>query len=173
MLLELGASHAYAVEPSQASEVWTVNTKESRDRVSCLNSPGEEIPHIPIDLAFSFGMLPHIPDPQPIVRRVYQVLPRGGKFIVWLYDYEGNESYLALFNPIHKLTAILPDFFGFFGKYLERLYGHLYPAVQIFPPSYETIYSPCFLKNGLAQPQINYLRPVESHICKILSQAGG
>ena len=110
MLLELGASHAYAVEPLQASDVWTANTKESWDRVSCLNSPVEEIPHIPIDLAFGFGIPPYIPSPQPVVRRVYQVLPRGGKFIVWLYGYGGNESYLALFSPIHKITTILPDF---------------------------------------------------------------
>jgi len=110
MLIELGASHVVAVEPSDAYEVLVSNTRKNQDKMTCLHVSGEKIPDIKVDLAVSFGVLHHIPDPVPVVRRVYQVLPKGGKFIVWLYGYEGNEAYLALFKPIHKITRDIPDF---------------------------------------------------------------
>ena len=110
MLLEVGASHVVAVEPSDAFKVLKANTRRDRNKVTCLNVSGEKIPEVKVDLAVSFGVLHHIPHPKPVVDRVYQVLPRGGKFIIWLYGHEGNEIYLALFNPIRKITRLMPDF---------------------------------------------------------------
>lgn len=110
MLLGMGARHVFAVEPSEAFSALQTNTQPDRDKVTCLNMTGEKIPNMKIDLAVSFGVLHHIPDPKPVVDRVYQVLPKGGKFIIWLYGREGNEKYLALFNPIHRITKALPDF---------------------------------------------------------------
>lgn len=120
MLIELGASHVVAVEPSDAYDVLVSNTRKNQDRVTCLKVSGEKIPDIKVDLAVSFGVLHHIPDPVVVVQRVYQVLPKGGKFIVWLYGVEGNESYLAFFKPLHKITKVLPDFLlGFLAGFLN------------------------------------------------------
>jgi SAM-dependent methyltransferase len=110
MLAALGAKHVYAVEPSESFHVLQTNTQSIHEKVSCFHVSGENIPDIKADLAVSFGVLHHIPDPKPVVDRVYSVLPKGGKFIVWLYGYEGNEAYLSIFQPLRKITRVLPDF---------------------------------------------------------------
>ncbi len=110
MLIELGASHVVAVEPSDAYNVLVSNTRKNQGKVTCLKVSGEKIPDINVDLAVSFGVLHHIQNPMPVVRRVYQVLPKGGRFIAWLYGVEGNEAYLSFFKRVHKVTKDLPDF---------------------------------------------------------------
>lgn len=32
-----------------------------------------------------------------------------GEFIFWVYGYEGNEIYLAVFNNLRRITRIMPD----------------------------------------------------------------
>ena len=54
-------------------------------------------------------MLHHIPEPEPVVRRVFAALRPGGKFVFWVYGKEGNEAYLAWLLPLRQLTARLPD----------------------------------------------------------------
>ena len=110
MLLALGAKHIYAVEPSQSFAILKKNTSENQKRITYLNISGEQIPEMKVDLALSFGVLHHIPDPELVVDRVYEILPRGGKFIIWLYGREGNEAYLKIFQPVREITRILPDF---------------------------------------------------------------
>ena len=34
----------------------------------------------------------------------------NGKFICWVYGYEGNELYIFIFNNLRRLTILLPDF---------------------------------------------------------------
>ena len=110
MLIALGAKHVYAIEPSESYDVLISNTKLSRDKVTCYQVSGENLPSMEVDLAISFGVLHHIPEPKPVVDRVYEVLKKGGKFIVWVYGYEGNETYLSIFLPLRKVTSKLPDF---------------------------------------------------------------
>ena len=110
MLIELGAKHVYAIEPSESYDVLISNTKLSRDKVTCYQVSGENVPNVEVDLAISFGVLHHIPEPKPVVDRVYEVLKKGGKFVVWVYGYEGNETYLSIFLPLRKITKKLPDF---------------------------------------------------------------
>ena len=109
MLLALGAGHVYAIEPSEAFEVLLKNTQDSHERVTAIQTSGENIPEIQVDLAVSFGVLHHIPQPRSTVDRVYEILKPGGKFIIWLYGQEGNQAYLSLFLPIRKITQKLPD----------------------------------------------------------------
>ena len=126
MLLSLGAKHVFAVEPSQAFEILVENTKKDSERVSYYQVSGEKIPGMEIDLAISFGVLHHIPDPKPVVDRVYELLPEGGKFIVWVYGYEGNEKYLNIFQPLRNITQKIPDFM------LHWLAGFLNVAAAVY-----------------------------------------
>jgi len=126
MLLSLGAKHVFAVEPSQAFEILVENTKKDSDRVSYYHVSGEKTPDMEIDLAISFGVLHHIPDPKPVVDRVYELLPEGGKFIVWVYGHEGNEKYLNIFQPLRNVTQKMPDFM------LHWLAGFLNVAAAVY-----------------------------------------
>ena len=110
MLIALGAKHVYAIEPSESYDVLISNTKLSRDKVTCYQVSGENLPSMEVDLAISFGVLHHIPEPKPVVDKVYEMLKKGGKLLIWIYGVEGNETYLSIFLPLRKLTSKLPDF---------------------------------------------------------------
>jgi SAM-dependent methyltransferase len=110
MLLEAGAKHVIAVEPSDAFEVLCRNIQEP-EKVNCLKITGDKLPaYGDLDYIFSIGVLHHIPDPKPVVTAAYKALRPGGRFLVWLYGKEGNELYLSLIHPLRILTKHLPHF---------------------------------------------------------------
>jgi SAM-dependent methyltransferase len=109
MLLDAGAKHVHAVEPSAAMAVLKENTAERRDRITYVEGPGEALPGgLDLDLVVSIGVLHHIPDPRPVLDAAYHALKPGGGFLVWLYGREGNEGYLRLAEPLRKITVRLP-----------------------------------------------------------------
>jgi len=109
MLLDAGVAHVVAVEPSVAFGVLKKNTRNRAEQIQYLNLRGDQIPDMGVDFAFSIGVLHHIPDPLPTVRRVYSCLKPGGKFLFWVYGREDNETYLFLVQPLRKITQRLPD----------------------------------------------------------------
>lgn len=110
MLLAAGAAQVVAIEPSRAFEVLARRFQDQPERVRCYQLPGEGIADLgPFDLVVSFGVLHHIPRPEPVVRASYAALRPGGRLFVWLYGREGNGLYLALTRPLRALTKRLPD----------------------------------------------------------------
>ena len=108
MLLEAGASHVIAVEPSDAFAVLVRNI-QNPERVTCLKMTGDQLPaYGNLDYIFSIGVLHHIPDPKPVVEAAFKALSPEGHFFVWLYGKEGNEPYLVLIKPLRVLTRKLP-----------------------------------------------------------------
>lgn len=109
MLLETGARHVVAVEPSAAMDVLAANLRDVADRVTLLRVTGDRLPaEPPLDCVVSIGVLHHVPDPDPVVRAVHAALRPGGRFVVWLYGREGNGLYLALARPFRAVTTRLP-----------------------------------------------------------------
>jgi len=110
MLLEAGAKHVIAVEPSDAFEVLRNNIKET-EKVTFLKITGDQLPpYGDLDYIFSIGVLHHIPNPEPVVEAAFKALCPGGHFFVWLYGKEGNEFYLNFINPLRLITKHLPHF---------------------------------------------------------------
>ena len=110
MLLQAGAGHVIAVEPSEAFEVLRHNLMKP-EKVTCLNIRGDELPaYGDLDYVFSIGVLHHIPKPDPVVEAAYGALRPGGRFLVWLYGKEGNGLYLAFTKPLRVITKRLPHF---------------------------------------------------------------
>ncbi len=110
MLISAGAAHVTAVEPSAGIEVLKENTKRYADRIDYLQVTGEDLPAVDAEIAFSIGVLHHIEDPSPTVRRIHEVLPPGGRFVLWVYGREGNGSYIALAEGLRFVTRRIPDF---------------------------------------------------------------
>ncbi len=109
MLAAAGVAHVAALEPSAAIDVLKRNTVDLVDRVQYVHARGEALPgESEFDLVVSFGVLHHIPDPRPVVRRAFEALRPGGRMMVWLYGREGNEAYLALARPLRAVTQRLP-----------------------------------------------------------------
>jgi SAM-dependent methyltransferase len=110
MLLEAGAANVTAIEPSESFRVLERAFMTERDRVTLINDVGEAVESVRnLDFVISFGVLHHILDPRAVVGAAYQALRPGGKIIVWLYGYEGNELYLGTFGRLRRITKRLPD----------------------------------------------------------------
>jgi SAM-dependent methyltransferase len=110
MLLAAGAAEVVAVEPSDAFEVLKENTARDQDRVRYVHGTGEQIAEAAkdLDLIVSYGVLHHITDPLPVARAAREALRPGGRFLAWLYGREGNAAYLAVAEPMRKLTTKMP-----------------------------------------------------------------
>jgi len=109
MLAHLGASEILALEPSQGYETLLKNTERFGSIVKPMRASGEKLPPgSDLDFVFSIGVIHHIPDPDPIIKAMYDGLRPGGTAAVWLYGKEGNELYLSLALPFRAISHILP-----------------------------------------------------------------
>lgn len=110
MLLDSGAAHVTAVEPSAAMSVVKENTVTRRDQVSYLQAPGDQLPPgLDLDLAVSIGVIHHIPEPDSVIKAMHNALRPGGRILIWLYGAEGNRLYLTFALPLRVLTQRMPD----------------------------------------------------------------
>ena len=109
MLLDAGAAHVVALEPSDAMTVLRENTADRAQRITYVHDTGDSLsPGMELDLVVSIGVLHHIPDPLPVVAAGRGALRPGGQFLAWLYGREGNEAYLRFAEPLRKITTRLP-----------------------------------------------------------------
>jgi SAM-dependent methyltransferase len=109
MLLDAGAAHVTAVEPSAGIEVLRANTRERAERIDYLKLRGDELPPLAADLAFCIGVLHHLENPLPTVRRVHAALPPGARFVFWVYGREGSSAYIAFAETLRRFTRVAPD----------------------------------------------------------------
>jgi SAM-dependent methyltransferase len=109
MLASAGAAHIIALEPSDSMTVLKRNTADIADRIDYVRARGEALPGFgTLDLVVSVGVLHHVPDPRPIMRRAHEALRPGGRILIWLYGREGNGAYLALALPLRAIAQRLP-----------------------------------------------------------------
>jgi SAM-dependent methyltransferase len=108
MLVEAGAAHVTAIEPSDGYEVMLENTASVRDKISCLKIPGETIPEVGFDLVLAIGVVHHIPVPKPVLDAAWRSLKDRGRILIWVYSREGNELYLTFVETIRAITRRLP-----------------------------------------------------------------
>jgi SAM-dependent methyltransferase len=110
MLLDAGAAHVTAVEPSEGFATLAENTAARSDRVRLVNRRGDDLPADirDLDWAVSIGVLHHVPEPVPVVRAMRATLRPGGRILVWLYGREGNGAYLAFALPLRAVCRRLP-----------------------------------------------------------------
>jgi SAM-dependent methyltransferase len=110
LLLDAGARHVVALEPSAAFDVLTRSTAARKGQVTYLHLRADELPPLgDLDYVVSLGVLHHLPDPVPAVQACRRALRPGGRILVWLYGREGNRGYLAIAVPLRALSTRLPD----------------------------------------------------------------
>ena len=102
MLLDAGAAHVTALEPSESFAVVKANTAERADRIEVIRGDGMAIPQDRnFDLVVSIGVLHHVENPGPIVEAANRALKPGGLIFIWLYGREGN----GLLPGCHRAIA--------------------------------------------------------------------
>lgn len=72
-----------------------------------------DISHTPwdseFDIVMCIGVLHHLRHPRVALENFNRALRPGGKLVVWVYSYEGNEWIVRLVNPVRKhITSRLP-----------------------------------------------------------------
>jgi 2-polyprenyl-3-methyl-5-hydroxy-6-metoxy-1,4-benzoquinol methylase len=122
---ELGAKTIAAVEPSPAIEVAKKNTAEC-ENISYHNVTGDKLPAGPYDYVYSYGVIHHIPEPDPVIARAFEVLKPGGHVVLWLYGRENNGPYLFFMRALRLITVPLPD------GGLDWLSGIMVPLVRAY-----------------------------------------
>ena len=122
---ELGARTIAAVEPSPAIEVCREKTADISN-ITYHNVTGDRLPDGPYDYVFSYGVVHHIPEPDPVVRRAFEVLRPGGRLVIWLYGRENNGLYLAFLRLLRLVTVPLPD------ASLDRISGAMVPMLRAY-----------------------------------------
>ncbi len=109
-LARLGAKHIFAIEPAASHEILKQNTAEFKDRITYLNTPGDQIKiQNELDLVVSLGVISYIPDLLPVFKAIHIALKPGGKFFILAMAKEGNESYCRFVLPLRKLSVLLPN----------------------------------------------------------------
>ncbi len=109
MLLEAGASHVTAVEPSQGVALLRRNLAGYGDRARVLHATADRLPAgTDLDLVISYGMLQFIPDPLPTLAAAHAALRPGGRVVLWVYGREGTAAYRVLLGALRGATTRLP-----------------------------------------------------------------
>ena len=109
-LLKFKPKKITGVEPSKAINIARKNNNESK-KIIFKNIKGEDIKDLKkYDFVFSLGVIHHIPNYKKVCENIYNSLKTNGKFICWVYGYEGNELYIFIFNNLRRLTILMPDF---------------------------------------------------------------
>jgi SAM-dependent methyltransferase len=137
----IGAKSIAAVEPSSAIDVSRQNTADL-DKISFHNVTGDKMPDGQYDLVYSYGVVHHIPDPAPVIKRAFEVLKPGGRLVIWLYGRENNGLFLAFLHTLRGITVALPD------RWLDRLSGAMVPLVRAYS----------WLSRSLPLPLRGYMR---------------
>lgn len=122
---KLGARSITAVEPSPAIEVSRKNTA-GIDNITFHNVTGDQLPDGPYDFIYSYGVIHHIPEPDPVIKRAFKVLKPGGRLVIWLYGRENNGLYLAFMHLLRIITVPLPD------RGLDMVSGAMTPMVRAY-----------------------------------------
>ena len=134
-LLEYEPRKLIAVEPSTAIKIAKTNNITATIKIDYEQIKGEEIGRSnEIDFCFSIGVLHHIPNADIVVKNIFNALKNNGQAVFWVYGYEGNEIYLAVFNNLRRITRIIPDSILRFLCSIINLLSSLYIVLaKVFP----------------------------------------
>jgi len=61
------------------------------------------------DIVFSIGVIHHLKNPKLAISNLIKATSPGGRILIWVYSYEGNEWIVKYINPLRKIiTSKLP-----------------------------------------------------------------
>lgn len=83
------------------------------------------------DLVISIGVIHHLSEPKLAVTKLFDRVEPGGKLLIWVYGYEGNESLIKLLKLFRIFTTKLPyNVVAFLGKLFAL---GIYLILKIYP----------------------------------------
>lgn len=109
MICDFEPAKCHAIEPSAGFDVLKSNTARNSDIIEYWNCTGDSFELQDLDLVFSLGVIHHIQNPTDVVKNIHRSLKEDGAFLIWVYGYEGNKSYIFIYNLLAGVTKRLPD----------------------------------------------------------------
>lgn len=110
VVCRLGASAVVAVDLGESALVAFRNTRHLPAAHVVMGDLLRPPVSPQFDLAFSVGVIHHLPVPAEGFRALASVVKPGGRVAVWVYGKENNEWITTLVDPVRKaLTARLPS----------------------------------------------------------------
>lgn len=89
------------------------------------------------DIAFSIGVIHHLEDPKRALSNLIRAVKPGGRVLIWVYSYEGNEWIVKLVDPIRKnITSKVPIRLVHFLSYLASVPLWLFVKIFHGPSAY-------------------------------------
>ncbi len=108
----------------------------------------------PFDLAYSIGVLHHLPVPKQGFLSLATHVKPGGRIVAWVYGKEGNLWIEKLVDPVRKnITSRLPRFLT---RYLSFV-----PAVVLYA-GLKLLYRP-----AIGRPWLKRMLPYSDYLCSI------
>jgi SAM-dependent methyltransferase len=154
---EFGARNVVAIDLSSAVDAAFANTRHLPNA----HIVQGDLNHPPVkqvfDLAYSIGVLHHLPDPERGFHALVSKLVPGGSMAAWVYGREGNGWIVHVVTPVREhVTARLPH------RLLDTLAGAL--TVPLFAAT-RLVYGPMgntSLGRKLPyQPYLTYIAPFD------------
>jgi SAM-dependent methyltransferase len=105
------------------------------DQIDLVQADIYELPFAPgtFDLAYSIGVLHHLPDPEEGFRAVVRAVRPGGGVFAWVYGREGNDWIVRIVDPLRRhLFRRLPRRLLKWGVSLAAA-AVLWPLVRLAP----------------------------------------
>lgn len=135
MLLQAGAAHVVAVEPSVGVHQLRASVAAETGRIDVIHGPGEALPQDGSrDFVFLIGVLQFIPRPTPVLRAALRALRPGGRLVVWVYSHEGNAAYRVPITLLRSVTTRLPHpVLAGLCSALERVLAAYIPLCRLLP----------------------------------------
>ncbi len=91
------------------------------------------------DIVLCIGVIHHLKDPKKALRNLVAAVKGGGRLLIWVYSYEGNEWIVRYVDPIRKhLTSKLPLPLVHFLSYFCSIPLWLFVKVMKGPSAYLT-----------------------------------
>ena len=84
------------------------------------------------DIAYSIGVLHHLPKPQEGFSRLPKVLKIGGKMLIWVYNRRNNARALYFYEPLRDILKKLPKPVLFKLSYIPGFIVHLINYLTLF-----------------------------------------
>jgi len=127
-----GASLAFGTDLGESVE-FAYKLTENLENVCIIQADIYAMPfENHFDLAYSIGVLHHLPRPQEGFSRLPKVLKPGGTMAIWVYNRRNNKRALYFYEPARDLLKKFPKPFLYKFSYLPAIIAHLLNYVTHF-----------------------------------------
>ena len=104
----IGAKVVFGTDLGESVEVAYELTKNI-DNICIIQADIYNMPFAnSFDLAYSIGVLHHLPKPKEGFLRLKKVIARGGKILIWVYNRRNNARAIYFYEPLRSMFRKIP-----------------------------------------------------------------